>query len=139
MGGTHPSQAQTNLLVIDPVDLDFCEPVIFNYSVVNNGHDDQSTLASFLTKSGEELIEKISGIDGPLVDFLLDDFFSIIFADCDGWVVVDQHQYMGRDVELMTASGPSTQTQEYPGYDSPTGCGGNSKYQLIWSIHRSSL
>jgi hypothetical protein len=139
LGGTSTSQTQTNLLFLDPVDLDYCEPVIFNYSVVNNGNNSESTVTSFITKSAEELIEKISGIDGPLVDFLLDDFFGIIFADCDGWVVVDQHQYLGRDVDLMTSSGPLTQTQTYPGYDSPTGCGGNSKYQVVWSIHRSTL
>jgi hypothetical protein len=139
LGGTAPKQAQTNLLFVDPVDLDFCEPVIFNYSVVNNGHGSNAALDSFLAKSAEELIEKLSDIDGPLVDFLLDAFFDIVFADCDGWVVVDQHQFLGRDVHLKTAGGPATLTQTYPGSDSPSGCGANSKYELTWSMSRSTL
>ena len=139
IGGTNPKQSQTNLLFIDPVDLDYCEPVIFNYSVVNNGHDGDATVDAFLTKSAEELIEKLSDIDGPLVDYLLNSFFNIVFADCDGWVVVDQHQFVGRDVHLKTVSGTATQTQTYPGYDSPTGCGANSQYELTWSMARSVL
>jgi hypothetical protein len=127
----------TTQLVFDPVDLDYCEPVIFNYSVVNNGHDALATVDAFVTKSAEELIESIADIDGPLADYLLDDFFSVIFADCDGWVAVDQHQFLGQDVHLKTASGPDTTTQTYNGYDSPTGCGGNSVYKLTWTMARS--
>ena len=112
---------------------------MFNYSVVNNGHSNQQTVVSFVSKAGEELIEKVSGIDGPLVDWLLDEFFSVVFADCDGWVAVDQHQFTGRDLHLQTANGPSSTTQTYPGYDSPTGCGGNSKYEVTWSVQRSEL
>jgi pimeloyl-ACP methyl ester carboxylesterase len=33
----------------------------------------------------------LTDFDGPLVEWLLDQFFSVVFADCDGWVVVDQH------------------------------------------------
>ena len=41
------------------------------------GHDSDATVGAFLTKSAEELIEKLSSIDGPLIDFLL----SIMQAD----------------------------------------------------------
>lgn len=34
IGGTDYKEFETNLLYIDPVDLDFCEPATFNYSVI---------------------------------------------------------------------------------------------------------
>lgn len=139
IGGTDYKEFETNLLYIDPVDLDFCEPVTFNYSVINNGHDSEGTIVALLTKSAEELIEKVTGIDGPLVDYLLDAFFSVVFADCDGWVAVDQHSFAGRDLHLATASGPSTKTQTYPGYPSHDGCGPNSLYEVTWTVQRSTL
>ncbi len=137
LGGTAPKQAQTNLLNFEPVAVDLCEPVVFNYSVINNGHADQSTMDAFLTKAGESLFESLTDFDGPLVEWLLDQFFSVVFADCDGWVVVDQHTLVGRDVHLQTANGPYTVTKTYDGTDSPTGCGANSKYELTWSIKRA--
>jgi hypothetical protein len=137
LGGTAPKQAQTNLLNFEPVAVDLCEPVVFNFSIMNNGHADQATLDAFLTKAGEQLFESLTGIDGPLVEFLLDQFFNVVFADCDGWVAVDQHSFMGRDVHLKTANGPYIVTKTYAGYDSPHGCGDNSQYEVIWSIRRA--
>ena len=58
IGGTDYKEFETNLLYIDPVDLDFCEPVTFNYSVINNGNDSEGTIVALLTKSAEELIEE---------------------------------------------------------------------------------
>ncbi len=136
LGGTDPKQAQTNLLNFEPVAVELCEPVVFNYSVVNNGHADQSTVTAFLTKGGEQLIELGLGVSGPLADWLLDQFFSVVFADCDGWVVVDQHRFTGRDLHLETVNG-LTCTQPYAGYDSPTGCGANSEYEVTWSVTRA--
>ena len=139
IGGTDYKQFETNLLYIDPVDLDFCELATFNYSVINNGHDSQATIDALLAKSAEELIEGVTSIGGPLIDYLLDSFFSVVFADCDGWVAVDQHSFTGRDLHLATASGPSTKTQTYPGYNSPDGCGANSLYEVTWTVQRSTL
>jgi len=82
-------------------------------------------------------MDALTDFDGPLVEWLLDQFFSVVFADCDGWVVVDQHTLVGRDVHLQTANGPYTVTKTYDGTDSPTGCGANSKYELTWSIKRA--
>ena len=139
IGGGDGQQWQTNLLNIDPVDLDHCEPLVFNYSVVNDGHDAAGAVTTLLIKSAEELIEKVLSIDGPLVDYLLDELFSVVFVNCDGWVAVDQHSFTGRDLHLATASGPATQTQTYQGYDSPDGCFGNSVYEVTWTMQRSTL
>lgn len=89
-----------------------------------------ATIDALLAKSAEELIEGVTSIGSPLIDYLLDSFFSVVFADCDGWVAVDQHSFTGRDLHLATASGPSTKTQTYPGYNSPDGCGANSLYEV---------
>jgi Repeat of unknown function (DUF346) len=139
IGGTDYKEFETNLLYIDPVDLDFCEPATFNYSVINNGHDSAEKIDTLLTKSAEQLIEGVTTIGSPLVDYLLDSFFSVVFAGCDGWVAVDQHSFTGRDLHIATADGPSTITQTYPGYTSPDGCWGNSLYEITWTVQRSAL
>jgi hypothetical protein len=43
-GLSDPKESQTNLLNFEPVAVELCEPVVFNYLVLNNGHADQKTI-----------------------------------------------------------------------------------------------
>lgn len=56
---------------------------------------------------------------------------------CDGDVAFEQVILTGRDLLQLTL-GPGTfgLTTDHPGYDSKTGCGPNSDYQVEWTITR---
>jgi hypothetical protein len=65
--------------------------------------------------------------------------FDLLFADCDGWVVNATMQ-IGR-VELDQAASQAVWnwSTPYPGYDSPDGCGSNSRYTVNYEVAASSL
>src|SRR5579885_2855667 len=54
-GGPDPKQNQTNLLAFTPVTVDLAEPMSFSYTVVNNGHADQTKILAAL-KSGSNAL-----------------------------------------------------------------------------------
>jgi hypothetical protein len=61
----------------------------------------------------------------------------IVFANCDGAVAVDQINVTGADlINWTTGTGMYSETGFYPGLDSPTGCGSNSRYNVTWSVIR---
>jgi hypothetical protein len=167
VGGTHPSQSQTNLLNFEPVTVELCEVAVFHFSVVNNSSASQRTINADLTKAGEDLVSDgakavaqgiatglgaIAGAEllgtllfpvigtlvGALFGYLFDDLANVIFANCDGFVVADLITLPGQQLQTETAAGAHTVTPPpYPGTDSPTGCGGNSVYTVIWSAQRA--
>jgi hypothetical protein len=141
IGGTHPSQAQTNLLNFEPVTVELCEDVSFNYIVVNNGHADQVSLDTALISAGSALasagIKAATGssILGAVAGWLLGKLGSFLFQDCDGIVAVEQVTFSGRDLHLKTENNElGAVITVHPGTDSPSGCGGNSQYEVTWSI-----
>jgi hypothetical protein len=144
IGGTHPSQAQTNLLNFEPVTIELCEDVRFNYIVINNGHADQVSLDAAITSAGSALASAAvtavagSSILGTVAGWLLGKLGGFLFQDCDGIVAVEQIQFTGRDLHLKTGIGElDSVITLHPGTDSPTGCGGNSQYEVTWSIKRA--
>ena len=165
LGGTSPSEAQTNLLDFQPVAVELGEFAIFNYQIVNKGSPDPNVvgpalasagnslasqalqsivkqLASGVTKIATVAIGTASGVPvlgsilGVIGSWLVGQLTAIIFADCDGLVAVEQVVIAGSDLFNKTASGPYTTTTIHPGTDSPAGCGPNSKYEVTWSITR---
>jgi hypothetical protein len=59
----------------------------------------------------------------------------IIFADCDGTVAAADHIFDPAQLEQQTAGGKVfCGTDDNKGTDSATGCGGNSRYFVNWSI-----
>ncbi|MGC1380217.1 MAG: hypothetical protein WA814_04255, partial [Candidatus Baltobacteraceae bacterium] len=84
----------------------------------------------------------IIGVLGELVvGSLLDYLLPLVFADCDGVVVVDQQGFQkARDVQQLFATLPATenfnQETRFLGSDSPHGCFANSDYTVRWSIAR---
>lgn len=62
----------------------------------------------------------------------------LLFADCDGAVAADVISLKGSALEQLTA-GPDAlffEPRDYPGSESPKGCGENSHYQVTYSIDR---
>jgi hypothetical protein len=78
----------------------------------------------------------VGSILAPVEDWLMGQLTSIVFSDCDGVVAVGLEAMMGRDLFMMTNNGtkPVIVTTTHNGTTSPVGCGGNSVYQVTWSI-----
>lgn len=165
LGVPTPEEAQTNLLYFQPVAVELCEEVIFNYQVVNKGNPDPNVVDAALNKAGKSLAQQaiksiakelgqgitvitsiqigslssvpvIGSILGLVEQWLISQLEGIIFANCDGIVAVEQLVISGRDLHLRTAHGPYRVTTTHPGTNSATGCGENSKYEVTWSISR---
>jgi PASTA domain len=67
------------------------------------------------------------------------DLITILFADCDGWVVNATMQIGSLELQQMASQAPWEWTTDYPGSDSPTGCGANSNYVVDYEVYASSL
>jgi hypothetical protein len=55
IGGTNFKVSQTNLLNLT-LPLEMCEPVTWNYIVINNGNADQVTLDTIIVTAGSALL-----------------------------------------------------------------------------------
>ena len=127
----------------------------FNYAIVNSGHqaaDDvlnamiqallQGIGAALGTAGGTEASASantsnslIGASSGNAIGSLLNP----LFANCDGTVAVDGFgPYTGGGLASMTASGQHSETHDYPGTNSPGGCGDNSEYHVTWHISRGN-
>ena len=160
IGGTHPSQWAPANLKFGPVTVELCDSVAFNYTIVNKGDPTPDLMQKALNEAGQKLaglaidsvskglsagFEAISGVElsslltvpliGPLLalaeGWLLGELKSVIFADCDGIVAVEQPVFLGRD---LYQRGTGTVTTTHPGTTSATGCGENSLYEVTWTI-----
>lgn len=141
------------ILIADP-----SEKVVFNYVMVNSGHQDEAAVQKALTQAGTTLAEAavkaagtaiggtigttvlpgIGTLLGMLGGWLMGEVASILFADCDGPVAAEQVVKFGRDLWHDTVNGGVLNMSTYhPGVDSPSGCGSNSVYVVRWSIIRS--
>jgi hypothetical protein len=166
IGGTHPKQWQTNLLSFGPVVVDLADFVVFNYQIVNKGNPDPNIVDKALNPAGKKLVDlavksvakslgaglqAISTVEigsllavpvaGPILallqTWLTSELTSIIFADCDGLVAVEQVVMRGQDLNRKTAQGAYRATTTHAGTDSAVGCGGNSLYEVTWSVIRT--
>jgi hypothetical protein len=62
---------------------------------------------------------------------------SVIFADCDGTVVAGAMSIGKTELLSMAVQQPWVMTEDYPGTDSPVGCGSNSDYAVTYSIEQT--
>lgn len=120
-----------------PVPLDTTLPIKFNYQIVNAGHVDQSTLDKDLSLGAAALVAELSltGIWGLVAKGAiagLGELLSLLNADCDGPVAIDQISITGGT--LVDWGAGHSETRSYPGIVSPDGCGSNSQYSVTWSI-----
>jgi len=77
--------------------------------------------------------------DAPLIILVVGALaaLSIIFADCDGTVVAGAMTIGQAELLSNAVEQPWTMTQDYPGSDSPIGCGANSDYSVTYSIGKT--
>jgi hypothetical protein len=94
-------------------------PLTFAYTVVNFGHD-KAKIENFL-------VQQTAGT-------WLQRLGNVLFADCDGTVAAHSVTLNQTQLAQIIAGSPLKSTDFNPGTDSPTGCGGNSRYYVTWSI-----
>jgi hypothetical protein len=162
MGDLNNGTFKTGLL-FDNVSVADTVPVVFTYTIVNNGHGSQANVEKALQQAGTQLAQKASeaaaravGAEigsllgasigtaavpivgtalGALAGWLVGEIGGILFANCDGPVAAGVHVFTGAELASATRGGTVlTETDHNPGTDSPTGCGRNSNYYVTWSI-----
>ena len=133
MGNLNDGTYKVNLS-IGPVEIPSPDTkIVLTYLVMNAGHK-EDTISGQLKKGAEKLLDKEVemipwvGMMKHLASFGL----GSIFANCDGWVAGDHVILTGKTLAEYGAS--HRETRNYPGHDSPTGCGSNSHYKVTWSI-----
>ena len=146
--GTHAVGLSFPNIHVDP-----SQTVIFNYTIVNSGHKDESVVYQGLEKVGTALANKglvaggtaigtaiLPGLGtalGALAGFVAEEIGSILSADCDGPVAAEQITLTYADLVAKTASGKFSHETKQPGTDSAWGCGSNSMYYVDWSIAKA--
>jgi hypothetical protein len=157
--GTHP----VGLGIAAALPTDLHAPVVFSYVILNNGHGDHATVqhgvetalsalgsqaakiattaaggavgAALGASLGTAVVPLIGSAIGALTGWITGEVGSILFANCDGVVATGIHVYSVQQLLQDTAGGRKiTETVEHPGTDSPTGCGGNSRYFTTTTI-----
>jgi hypothetical protein len=109
--------------------------VVMSYLIMNSGHD-KDKVSEWLKKGAEGLLSKgaaASGGLGTVVSYLGELGINVLLPNCDGWVAGDHINLTGKTLAAY-AGGRHEETRNYPGVDSPTGCGSNSHYKVTWSI-----
>jgi hypothetical protein len=132
-------------LSIGPIDIPAPDtPVVLNYVIVNAGHKNNAEVEKALRAGSEQLLKEMANRDkggGKLGDWRAELLKSVVqlglnllFANCDGVVAADQIVLTGG--VLRKWDNGHKETREYPGTDSPAGCGRNSIYRVTWSVTR---
>lgn len=126
--------------------------IVFNYLIVNSGHNSESDVDKALEKAGTTLADKglvaggtalgtailpgLGSILGAIGGWLAGEIGNIINANCDGAVAAEQVTLTFDQLMQDTANGPFTKETKHPGTNSATGCGSNSMYFVTWHIAR---
>jgi hypothetical protein len=120
------------------------------FQLVNAGNVPEGALTGRLAATADQLAGIGAGLAGvgafsvpvfvaALALEAIANLYSWLNVDCDGPVAVDQ--ISGPRYVLDAWTDNATQLirtqQTYPGSDSPTGCGGNSRYQVTWSLQHT--
>lgn len=127
----------------EPITVEPCENVVFNYLIVNNGHEDRQTFDNAVKEIGAGLADagvkalSGSGLLGTIAGKVTGLLIGFAFADCDGLIAVEQAIFSGKELQAMTTElQPFSKTTNHPGTDSPAACGANSNYDITWSVAR---
>jgi len=130
----------------------------FIFQLVNAGNVPSGALSGRLAATADQLAGITAGLAGagaasisaavlttafPL-GLLLEGFanlWSWLTVDCDGPVAVDQISGPRYVLDAWTDNPIRTfrTRRSYAGTDSATGCGGNSNYEVIWSLKHSRI
>jgi hypothetical protein len=128
-------------------------PVVASFQLANSEKGDTEELKQTMKDAFKEVSSEtasaggaaiggaIGGIGGPigagigaLVGAVAGKLVDAFYADCDGLVATDAVYVSGATLNDNVATGPHIETKEYPGTDSPVGCGDNSHYQVTWQV-----
>src|ERR1700685_2846938 len=149
-------------LSFGPVTIAPKEAAIFNYLILNSGHQSQQATQDALTKAGTVLAQAgaqaaaeaiasgasalvgaeigsavlpvIGTVLGAIAGWLVGQLGGLLFANCDGPVAAEQIAVTGAQLAAQTANGLWQHTTTHPGTDSPHGCGSNSLSKVTWKI-----
>lgn len=111
-----------------------------DYSVLNYGHGGGNPyMTGYLNAVLADVIHNGRAFDTKLLTIYLQNM-GIQFSGCDGGLIADTIFYTPDQLDALTsATGQSTITKHYLGYDSPLGCsGGVSDYYVTYTITRVS-
>jgi len=131
--------------------------VVFNYLIMNSGHDTDSNRAkaaqaALSTIAAEIINHKAVAAGAIAVGAILVPFFVsalaaiagvlavvqvglLLFANCDGLVAAGALPFICSDLIKRTSSGQKIpDNTDHPGTDSATGCGSNSHYTTACTI-----
>ena len=125
----------------------------FIFQLVNAGHVAEGALSGRVVATADQLALFTPGLAGAgaadvggalssaafpagLLAEAFADLWSWLNTGCDGPVAVDQISGPRYLLDAWTDNPANLvrTRQAYPGTDSPTGCGGNSNYEVIWSL-----
>jgi len=130
--GIHP----INLVVgPTPVAANPNTPVIIAFQIINSGYTDHSAIVDAAALAIGSLFGNSTGVQ-VIAAATLKYLGGIFTANCDGTVAVDRISTNGQQLAEWTASGPHSVRTFYPGTDSATGCGSNSKYYVTWHVEK---
>jgi len=132
--GTHQIGLQFGPVLVDSAS----ESVVFNYLIVNSGHESTSDIEKQMGSAALSMLGNVFSLGTPwtaIIAVVWNILFGIFDANCDGAVASDQINLNGGTLWARThGAGVRAQTNYYPGTDSPVGCGDNSQYYVTWSI-----
>ena len=123
---------------------------VFVFQLINAGNPD-GALTGRLAATADQIAGIVGGAaalgsDATPVGLGIEaiaNLFAWLTSNCDGPVAIDQIAVPRYMVDTWTEDLSTTETQatrkltihrHYPGSDSPTGCGGNSNYEVTWSV-----
>lgn len=142
------------------------ETAVFSYAIVNSGHTDPTTAEKTLEQAVSTVAEKgaqaaataaggaigaalgasigtavvpiVGTALGALAGWVVSSAGKLVFANCDGAVAAAVHTFTGAQLRAGTSQGRHLgQSDHHAGTDSAHGCGGNSNYDVSWSVHSS--
>ncbi|OOG56201.1 hypothetical protein B0E48_08310 [Rhodanobacter sp. C03] len=111
------------------------------YSVVNAGNptaQKTTTLVTGIIGQIWQVVPVYGSLLGKVTD-AIGSLINIVNPDCDGPVVAGSVPATGAELFEMTHTGSTyRRTLAFPGVDSSPGCGGNSYYEVTYSITPTS-
>ena len=130
--GSHATNFQTLIDSVTPTDR-----INLGYTIVNAGNPTSQKTADVVTGTISEVVKAVPSV-GSLLGAVTDaigKWIDFANADCDGPVVAGQVAATGAELFVRTHSTqPYRRTVSFPGVDSSAGCGGNSFYEVTYSI-----
>lgn len=121
-------------LEVGPVEVGDADPVTVSLIVANMGYDASDEayalkLMNTLSDAAAAVLTALYGAGAAWQELNKATKWinGLLTANCDGLVAQDQYVLTGADL-----AGLAPQTRDYPGTNTPDGCGANSNYQVTW-------